>query len=100
MKENIKILKDIMQKGIPILFLGAGFSYGSSNREGELPTGKKLTEDIFNYFIKIIIFVNEFSENKFIYEDILYKNSRENFLRYSFRYYLNVLVHGDAFFGA
>ena len=52
MKENIKILKDIMQKGIPILFLGAGFSYGSSNREGELPTGKKLTEDIFNYFIK------------------------------------------------
>lgn len=52
MTDNIEILKDIMQKGIPILFLGAGFSYGSTNKEGELPTGEKLTEDIFNYFIK------------------------------------------------
>lgn len=31
MTDNIEILKDIMQKGIPILFLGAGFSYGSTN---------------------------------------------------------------------
>ena len=73
----------------------------SSSASVEVVTGAIL-RDLFGFDVsnQDLALIGQFSENKFIYEDILYKNSRENFLRYSFRYYLNVLVHGDAFFGA
>lgn len=62
--KEIEELKSILLTGTPILFLGAGFSYGSTNEHGKLPTGKKLTEDIFNYFIKGNVAPNDEKEIK------------------------------------
>lgn len=48
-----EIIKDFLIKNNPILFLGAGFSYGAENRYGQtLPTGKELKNSIFNKFIQ------------------------------------------------
>lgn len=48
---NVEQLKNILLHANPILFLGAGFSYGSYNEAGHLPTGDKLKEEIFQKFI-------------------------------------------------
>ena len=52
MDTNENELKRILLESTPILFLGAGFSYGSKNGTGKLPTGDKLRRDIFNKFIE------------------------------------------------
>lgn len=51
-EQNIKNVKDILLHQNPILFIGAGFSYGSSNEKGDLPTGPQLNERIFKKFVQ------------------------------------------------
>lgn len=52
MEANEKELKNILLNSNPVLFLGAGFSYGSKNDEGDLPNGEGLRKVIFNSFIE------------------------------------------------
>ena len=51
-EQDIKNVKDILLHQNPILFIGAGFSYGSSNEKGHLPTGPQLNERIFKKFVQ------------------------------------------------
>lgn len=62
MQTNDRILKEILELGTPVLFLGAGFSYGSSNEYGMIPTGKILAQDIYNKFIKGSVSIEEAKE--------------------------------------
>lgn len=52
MEANEKELKNILLNSNPVLFLGAGFSYGCKNEEGNLPTGDGLRQEIFHFFIE------------------------------------------------
>jgi len=45
------ILKDILLNSSPVLFLGAGFSAGSANEVGVIPTGEQLRGLIFREFV-------------------------------------------------
>lgn len=49
--EDIEELKKILLNSNPILFLGAGFSYGSENQMGTLPTGTELKKELFEKFV-------------------------------------------------
>lgn len=51
-KGNEEILKRCLLNGNVVLFLGAGFSYGSENEQGVLPKGKELQQEIFDKFVK------------------------------------------------
>lgn len=62
--DKIQTLKDALLKYNPILFLGAGFSYGSKNILGDIPTGKKLNEEIFEKFILNHVNKDELEEIK------------------------------------
>lgn len=44
-------LKEILTTAPPILFLGAGFSVGSSNEFGDIPLGETLKEEIIERFL-------------------------------------------------
>lgn len=50
MTDNVRELEKALINDNPILFLGAGFSYKGVNSFGEIPTGKELTKEIFDYF--------------------------------------------------
>ena len=50
------LLKEILIKENPILFLGAGFSYGCKNKIGDLPMGDKLKLMVFDEMPKNILF--------------------------------------------
>lgn len=45
-----KQLKDILVTAPPVLFLGAGFSVGSSNEYGDIPLGDSLKEELMQMF--------------------------------------------------
>ena len=51
--EDKKLLNSILTQGIPMLFLGAGFSIGGTDEKGEpLPKGDQLKEEIYYHFIE------------------------------------------------
>lgn len=52
---NLDKLNSVLLNGNPMLFLGAGFSYGSKNSFGDIPTGKGLAKDLFNEFVDGIV---------------------------------------------
>lgn len=54
MSNEIEKLKSVLMSSTktPILFLGAGFSYESTNAMGKLPDGKELAKEIFEGFVK------------------------------------------------
>lgn len=39
--DDIQKLKEVLINGNPMLFLGAGFSYGSTNSYGDMATDRK-----------------------------------------------------------
>ena len=53
--DNIQKLKEVLLNGNPMLFLGAGFSYGSKNSYGNMATGNDLKNEIYNTFVKGVI---------------------------------------------
>ena len=50
--DDIQKLKEVLINGNPMLFLGAGFSYGSKNSYGDMATGNVLKDEIYNTFVK------------------------------------------------
>ena len=44
--DDIQKLKEVLINGNPMLFLGAGFSYGSKNSYGDMATGNVLKDEI------------------------------------------------------
>lgn len=50
--DNEQKLKEVLLNSNPMLFLGAGFSYESTNKYGAMATGKILKEEIFERFVK------------------------------------------------
>ena len=48
---DIEQLKQLLIEKNAILFLGAGFSYGSENEFGKLPKGDDLKKELFSIFI-------------------------------------------------
>lgn len=52
---NIQKLREVLLNGNPMLFLGAGFSYGSKNSCGDMATGDILKREIYNIFVKNVI---------------------------------------------
>lgn len=50
--DDIQKLKEVLINGNPMLFLGAGFSYGSKNSYGDMATGNVLKDEIYNIFVK------------------------------------------------
>lgn len=50
--DEVQKLKEVLLRERPMLFLGAGFSFGSENGFGIMPTGEKLKEEIFDRFVK------------------------------------------------
>ncbi len=49
---EVQKLKEVLLTGAPMLFLGAGFSYGSINVYGSMPTGNELKGEIYERFVK------------------------------------------------
>ena len=50
MDDNLLKLKLSLEEKTPTLLLGAGFSYGAINKNGEnLPLGQKLVENLYQY---------------------------------------------------
>lgn len=60
--DNVGELKNVLVNGNPMLFLGAGFSYGGINSFGNIPTGKELAKELFENFIKGEVSVDEEKE--------------------------------------
>lgn len=92
MNQNEKELKRILLESTPVLFLGAGFSVGSKNCDGDLPKGDGLRKDIFEVFVDDTFSENEREEIngytlqelcQFIYDSM---NKKMN--------YNNILFHG------
>jgi hypothetical protein len=52
---DVQKLKEVLLNGNPMLFLGAGFSYGSKNSYGTMATGNILRDEIYNIFVKDVI---------------------------------------------
>lgn len=50
--DDIQKLREVLLNGNPMLFLGAGFSYGSKNSYGDMATGNTLKNEIYNIFVK------------------------------------------------
>ena len=50
--DDIQKLREVLVNGNPMLFLGAGFSYGSKNSYGDMATGNTLKNEIYNIFVK------------------------------------------------
>lgn len=50
--DDIQKLREVLLNGNPMLFLGAGFSYGSKNSYGNMATGNTLKNEIYNIFVK------------------------------------------------
>lgn len=50
--DDIQKLKEALLNDNPMLFLGAGFSYGSTNSYGDMATGTTLKKEIFKIFVK------------------------------------------------
>lgn len=56
--DNKETLKQILLHTNPVLFLGAGFSYGSENHMGKIPKGTELKNEILDIF-----FLNQVDDN-------------------------------------
>ena len=50
-QKTIDEVRRILETEPPMLFLGAGFSVGSSNEHGDNPLGAGLSREIFEQFI-------------------------------------------------
>lgn len=58
-----KLLKDILTREIPVLFLGAGFSYGAKAKNtSDLPGGKELINKIITQFLKLSTDSDDYQE--------------------------------------
>lgn len=89
MVANEQELKNILLNTNPVLFLGAGFSYGSKNEKGTLPTGDELRKNIFHFFIegnfnqKECAEINAYTLQElcqFIYDSLDKKNELKTFI--------------------
>lgn len=57
-------LREILLSTPPMLFLGAGFSVGSTNLNGEIPLGGTLKDEIVTEFFKEDISSNDLEDIK------------------------------------
>ncbi len=63
MKDNIERLKKVLIHESPILFLGAGFSFGAKLKSGvPIPLGNKLKEILIKDLLKVSSSDEEFEE--------------------------------------
>ena len=95
MNQNEKELKRILLESTPVLFLGAGFSVGSKNCDGDLPKGDGLRKDIFEVFVDDTFSENEREEIngytlqelcQFIYDSMNKKNELQQYIISRFRH--------------
>lgn len=95
MNQNEKELKRILLESTPVLFLGAGFSVGSKNCDGDLPKGDGLRKDIFEVFVDDTFSENEREEIngytlqelcQFIYDSLNKKNELQQYIISRFRH--------------
>lgn len=53
--DSVKKLREVLVTGSPVLFLGAGFSYESSNGYGKMATGDDLKGEIYDMFVQDVL---------------------------------------------
>ena len=91
---EVQELKRILFDTNPILFLGAGFSYGATNDKGIIPTGEALKDEIFKEFVEKKVTQSDADEIRvsslqdmcqFIYDYLNKKEELKTFLMSRFK---------------